>query len=249
MLHGIREGVLAVDAKGAINVLNDEARRLLGLEAARLGQRVEDVARPGRLRRVVTGEVSGPDLVAVTDEHLLVLNRMPVTVGGPQRGLGRDHPRPHRARGAAAPARLGGGADDRAARAGARVLQPPARALGPARARRGRGGHAATAASSRRETALASEEIRARVGSPVVAALLLAKTTVAAERDVVVRLDPASRLEAGHVEDLPVVDGARQPHRQRRRRRGRRPPHRGASPRGEVRSSLTCADEHPRADR
>src|SRR5438094_185209 len=36
MLHGIREGVLAVDAKGAINVLNDEARALLGLEAARL---------------------------------------------------------------------------------------------------------------------------------------------------------------------------------------------------------------------
>ena len=43
-----------------------------------------------------------------------------------------------------------------------------------------------------------SEEIRARIGSPVVAALLLAKTTVAAERDVAVRLDPASRLEAGH---------------------------------------------------
>jgi two-component system CitB family sensor kinase len=55
------------------------------------------------------------------------------------------------------------------------------------------------------ETALVSEEIRSRVGSPVVAALLLAKTTVAAERDVVVRLDPTSRLEAGRDEDLPLV--------------------------------------------
>ena len=44
MLHGIREGVLAVDAKGAINVLNDEARAAARpSESARLGQRVEDV--------------------------------------------------------------------------------------------------------------------------------------------------------------------------------------------------------------
>ncbi len=60
MLHGIREGVLAVDAKGAINVLNDEARRLLGIDVgrarpARRGRRCPD----GRLRRVVTGEVGG----------------------------------------------------------------------------------------------------------------------------------------------------------------------------------------------
>ena len=47
MLHGIREGVLAVDAKGAINVLNDEARRLLGIESVGLGQRQ---AAPGHHR-------------------------------------------------------------------------------------------------------------------------------------------------------------------------------------------------------
>ena len=70
MLHGIREGVIAVDAKGAVNVLNDEARRLLGIESVGLGQRVEDVVPAGRLRRVLTGEVDGVDVVAVTDEHL-----------------------------------------------------------------------------------------------------------------------------------------------------------------------------------
>src|SRR6478735_6349023 len=63
MLHGIREGVLGIDGDGAINVLNDEARRLLGLDAARLGQRVEDLVPPGRLRGIVTGEVQGTDLV------------------------------------------------------------------------------------------------------------------------------------------------------------------------------------------
>src|SRR6478752_853381 len=82
MLHGIREGVLAVDTAGRINVLNQEARRLLAIPSAHLGQPVEDLLPQGRLRKIVTGEVRGPDLVVLTDEHLLVLNRMPVIVGG-----------------------------------------------------------------------------------------------------------------------------------------------------------------------
>src|SRR5205823_4098566 len=86
MLHGIREGVLAVDTLGRVNVLNHEARRLLAVPAAQLGQPVEDLLPEGQLRRIVTGEVSGPDLVAVTDEHLLVLNRMPVIVAGRHAG-------------------------------------------------------------------------------------------------------------------------------------------------------------------
>ena len=86
MLHGIREGVLAVDAKGAINVLNDEARGLLGLGVGPAGPAGRGGPAAGRLRRVVTGEVEGSDLVAVTDEHLLVLNRMPVTVAGRNAG-------------------------------------------------------------------------------------------------------------------------------------------------------------------
>ena len=100
------------------------------------------------------------------------------------------------------------------------------------------------------ETALVSEEIRARVGSPVVAALLLAKTTVAAERDVVVRLDPASRLEAGRGRGPAPRHGARQPHRQRRRRRGRRPPD-ARRPSREARwsSASTCSDDAARAVR
>ena len=55
------------------------------------------------------------------------------------------------------------------------------------------------------ETILAGEEIRARIASPVVTALLLAKMTVAGERDVAIRLDPRSRLELGDLGDLPIV--------------------------------------------
>lgn len=203
MLHGIREGVLGIDADGAINVLNDEARRLLGLEAARLGQRVEEVVPPGRLRTVVTGQAEGTDLVVVTDEHLLVLNRMPVVVGGHDAGSvvtirdrtelegllrqldsveglttalrAQEHEFSNRLH--VLSVLLEMGEVEEATRYSQQLWQ---------------------------ETSLASEEIRSRVAAPVVAALLLAKTTVAAEHDVVVRLDPTSRVEADDVEGLPV---------------------------------------------
>ncbi|MFM6848789.1 MAG: ATP-binding protein [Terrabacter sp.] len=204
MLHGIREGVLGVDADGAINVLNDEARRLLGLETASLGQRVEEVLPPGRLQGVVTGAVEGVDLVAVTDQNLLVLNRMPVIVGGHNAGWvvtirdrtelegllrqldsveglttalrAQEHEFSNRLHVLAVLLEMG--EVEEATRYSQQLWQ---------------------------ETSLASEEIRSRIASPVVAALLLAKTTVAAERDVLVRLDPASRLEADDVDGLPVT--------------------------------------------
>ncbi|EWS99958.1 histidine kinase [Intrasporangium oryzae NRRL B-24470] len=204
MLHGIREGVLAVDAKGAINVLNDEARRLLGIETAHLGQRVEDVVPEGRLRRIITGETEGADLVAVTDEHLLVLNRMPVTVAGRHAGWVvtiRD-----RTELEALLRQLDSVEGlSTALRAQEHEFSNRLHVLSVLLELGEVGEATRYSRELQAETALASEEIRARIGSPVVAALLLAKMTVAAERDVVVRLDPASRLEAGQDEDLPVV--------------------------------------------
>ena len=40
MLHGVREGVIAFDATGRLTVVNDEARRLLGLRTAGLAAAV-----------------------------------------------------------------------------------------------------------------------------------------------------------------------------------------------------------------
>jgi two-component system CitB family sensor kinase len=241
MLHGIREGVLAVDAKGAINVLNDEARGLLGLEGARLGQRVEEVLPPGRLRRVVAGEVEGSDLVAVTDEHLLVLNRRPVTVAGHNAGWVvtiRDRTELEALlrqldsmEGLSTALR----AQEHEFSNRLHVLSVLLE-LGEV--------EEATRYSSQlqSETTMASEEIRARVGSPVVAALLLAKSTIASERDVVVRLDPASRIEAAQVEDLPVVTVLGNLIDNAVDAVADDPRTVGASPRGGVTVSLTCVD-------
>lgn len=85
MLHGIREGVIAFDPDGRITVVNDEARLLLGLGTA-LGSRLEEVLPDGRLRRALDGTLTGTDLNVLTDDHCLVVNRMPVTLHGRELG-------------------------------------------------------------------------------------------------------------------------------------------------------------------
>ena len=45
MLHGVREGVVAMDADNRINVLNREARRLLGLAEVTMGDAADDSVR------------------------------------------------------------------------------------------------------------------------------------------------------------------------------------------------------------
>ncbi|MDX3746482.1 sensor histidine kinase [Streptomyces sp. AK08-02] len=85
MLHGIREGVIAFDPHGRISVVNDEARDLLGLGTA-LGSRLDEVLPDGRLRRALDGTLTGTDLSVLTDDHCLVVNRMPVTLQGRELG-------------------------------------------------------------------------------------------------------------------------------------------------------------------
>jgi two-component system, CitB family, sensor kinase len=82
MLHGIREGVIAFDRQGRISMANDEARRLLGLRRAAVGQPLEQLLPEGRLRELLGGGIEGQDQLVLTDEHLLVVNRMPVQVNG-----------------------------------------------------------------------------------------------------------------------------------------------------------------------
>lgn len=82
MLHGVAEGVIGVGPSGRIALINDEARRLLGLDDADVGVHVDQAAPAGRIHDILAGEVAGADLVVLTDEHCLVMNRMPVTMQG-----------------------------------------------------------------------------------------------------------------------------------------------------------------------
>lgn len=82
ILHGIREGAVAVDLEGRITLVNDEARRLLSLAATAVGRPVTEVVGAGRVRDVLTGELDRPDQLVITEGRVLVANRMPVYVHG-----------------------------------------------------------------------------------------------------------------------------------------------------------------------
>ncbi len=94
MLHGIREGVVAVDERGRVALVNDEACRLLDLDGAEadrggggvVGSRAADVLDPAALALLEAGDdaVDAPLLVG---ERVLLASRTPALVHG--RRVGR----------------------------------------------------------------------------------------------------------------------------------------------------------------
>lgn len=85
-LHGVREGVIAFDTAGRVSMLNDEAQRLLGLGVAAVGHPLSELLPAGSLRDVLDSPASTPDAVVLTDDHALVVNRMPVHLAGRPNG-------------------------------------------------------------------------------------------------------------------------------------------------------------------
>ena len=82
VLHGIREGTIATDRHGRVTLMNDEARRLLGLDGDVVGRNLVEIVPDGHVREVMAGNVDEPDQVVLVDDHVLVVNRMPVSVRG-----------------------------------------------------------------------------------------------------------------------------------------------------------------------
>ncbi|MFJ8140987.1 ATP-binding protein [Streptomyces sp. NPDC096013] len=207
MLHGIREGVIAFDPDGRITVVNDEARNLLGLGTA-LGSTLEEVLPDGRLRRALDGTLEGGDISVLTDDHCLAVNRMPVALHG-------------RELGAVVTVR------DRTELIGLLRELDSVRGLTDAlRAQQHEftnrmhtvaglldiGDHEAAyefaVETAGAEQAL-TESVRERIGNPLLVGLIVAKTTVAAERGVRIVLSDDSALSADppHLRRLLTIVG------------------------------------------
>lgn len=207
-LHGIREGTVATDLDGRITLINDEARRLLRLSDPVDGRRLADVLPPGRVRDVLMGEVIGADEVVLAADRVLVISRMPVVVRG-------------RTIGYVATFR------DRTELEGLVRELDSARSLTEALRAQAHDfsnrlhtiaglielGRLDEAIQLTTESSSVSQELTEslleRVGDPVLGALLLGKSAVAAERGIQFRLSPDSRLDgdAGHPRDLITVVG------------------------------------------
>lgn len=78
MLHGIREGVLGLDTHNRVRLANDEARSMLRLPPDYLGRPLTDLVPPGRLTDVIIGRPEGPDQLILLEHQVVVANRMPV---------------------------------------------------------------------------------------------------------------------------------------------------------------------------
>ncbi|MFD3523761.1 ATP-binding protein [Streptomyces sp. NPDC058653] len=189
MLHSLREGVIALDGRGRIRLMNDEAQRLLGLGPEATGQPLDMVLGPGRTTDVLAGRVAGDDLLTVSGGRVLIANRMPTDDGGAVATL-RDRTEVER---------LGRELD------ATRGLIDALRAQDHEHANRMHtllgllelemhdeaaefvtevvGVHRATA-----------EQVTERIHDPLPAALLVGKATVAAERGVSLRISPATLL-------------------------------------------------------
>jgi two-component system CitB family sensor kinase len=81
VLHGIGEGVLAVDARGRVSVCNAEAARLLGVRPA-VGTPVADLDLPPRLRAALAGEGGADNILAIAGDRVLIAGRREVRRDG-----------------------------------------------------------------------------------------------------------------------------------------------------------------------
>lgn len=82
LLHGIREGVVGLDAQDRITLVNDHARDLLALPDDAVGRSVEQLELNDRLRDVLTGRATGVDQLVLRQGVVLTLNRMPIEGAG-----------------------------------------------------------------------------------------------------------------------------------------------------------------------
>ncbi|MCZ7437770.1 ATP-binding protein [Micromonospora sp. WMMC241] len=88
LLHGIAEGVIALDPQHRVTLVNAVGRRLLDLPEHCLGRSLAELRINGRLRDVLAGAGGGaaPDQVVVRGGRVLVMNRTTVTKDGRRLG-------------------------------------------------------------------------------------------------------------------------------------------------------------------
>jgi two-component system CitB family sensor kinase len=82
MLHGIREGILGLDLRGRVTLVNDEAIRLLRMPGNAVGRTLTDLGVGEEMRdALLSGDVERDRAVA-TSGRVLVVNRLPIASHG-----------------------------------------------------------------------------------------------------------------------------------------------------------------------
>ncbi|MFJ6633241.1 ATP-binding protein [Streptomyces sp. NPDC091376] len=194
-LHAVREGLLMLDGRRRIALINDGARELLGLDADVVGRSAGELGLPPGLTGVLLASEARVDELHLTADRVLVVSTQPV-VGGERRGTVvtlRDHTELQA---------LTGELDSE------RGFTQALRAQAHEAANRlhtvvslielGRADEAVEFATAELELAqVLTDRVVSAVGEPVLAALLLGKAAQANESGVELVLTDDSRIDDG----------------------------------------------------
>jgi two-component system CitB family sensor kinase len=200
VLHAVREGLLLLDDAGRVQLVNDEARRLLDLPDDVVGRRLDGLGLAPGLVAAAQARTAAPDDIYLAGERALVVSSAPATWGGREVGAVvtlRDHTELRSVTGELDVVR---------------GLTESLRAQTHEAANRlhtvvsliemGRPEQAVEFATEELQVGqLLTDRVVDAVGDPIVAALLLGKSAEAAERGI--DLDIQGELAGG---DLPARD-------------------------------------------
>jgi two-component system, CitB family, sensor kinase len=204
VLHAVREGLVLLDRAGRVQLVNDEARELLGLELGVVGQRVGELKLPEPMVDSVLGEGAVTDEIHLVGPRMLVVNKTPAVWSG--RVVGsvitlRDHTDLQA---------ISGELDS------AKGLADTLRSQNHEAANRlhtvvsliemGRPDDAVEFATRELEVAQRlTDRVVTAVDEPVLAAVLLGKSAQAQERGIDFTVDPDSRVSDLAIEPSAVV--------------------------------------------
>jgi sensor histidine kinase regulating citrate/malate metabolism len=197
VLHAVREGLLLLDSAGRVQLVNDEARRLLGLPADAIGRPVDDVGLPVALGEALVAGDTRTDEIHLTGDRVVVVNQAPARWAGREVGTVvtlRDHTELQALTGELQSVRGFAEALRSQAHEAANRLHTVVSLV-----ELGRTDQAVEFATA--ELAVAqrlTDRVMAAVGEPVLAALLLGKSADASERGV----------ELVVADDISVPEGA-----------------------------------------
>ena len=199
VLHSVREGMVLLDERGVVQLVNDEAMRLLGVDASATGVPVDRLGLPSALVSSISEGGEGQDAIHLVGDRVLVVNQAPAVWEGRELGAVvtfRDHTELQA---------VSGELDT------VRGLAESLRSQNHEAANRlhtvvslielGRPADAVEFVTGELRTAQAlADRVQGLGSEPVLAALLLGKSASAAERGIVLEIDPVS-----HADGIPLT--------------------------------------------
>jgi sensor histidine kinase regulating citrate/malate metabolism len=193
VLHAVREGLLLIDRAGRVQLVNDEARRLLELESDPTGRSVSQLGLPPELTETLCRQQPAVDEIHVTGTRVLVVNQAPARPSGRSAGTVvtlRDHTDLQALTGELDSVRAFAESLRAQAHEAANRLHTTISLVELGRSAEAVDFATAELASVQRLT----DRVVDAVGEPVLAALLLGKAATAHERGVRLEIDPTTAV-------------------------------------------------------